>query len=190
MKSIALILRVELHEVVPKIWRRVVVPGDLLLSDIHHVIQALFGWEDAHLWQFSFGKNIYSLPDEDMDDFLPGGQTQNDAGDTTLLEALGARKKFGYTYDFGDNWEVNLMVEQRVESARRSVPVCTDGIRAGPPDDTGGPPGYENLCEVLADPDHPEYAEMRDWIGDEWNPEAFDIDAINLCLKRGFAGLK
>ncbi len=190
MKTTEFNLYVELRDIQPKIWRRVVVSGDFLLTDFHYVIQSLFGWQDSHLWQFTFGKKIYTLLDDNGDSYLPKGMTQHDADDATLQASLGSGRKFLYNYDFGDNWQVDLVVEGRVEVPKVYVPRCTDGQRAGPPDDCGGVPGYGNLCEAMADPAHPEYADMHDWIGDDWDAEAFDLKDVNRCLKTGFAGLK
>jgi hypothetical protein len=90
-----------------------------------------------------------------------------------------------YTYDFGDNWEVAIRVE-RIEPALipPPPPASLAGARAGPPEDCGGPPGYEELCEILADPRHPEHAERRRWAGRAFDPEAFDLAAVNRRLPR------
>jgi Plasmid pRiA4b ORF-3-like protein len=175
MHSTDFTLRLELRYVEPKVWRRVMVSGDFVLSDLHHVIQMLFDWDDAHLWQFEFGKDIYAPDIGGLDDFTPAGKTSYDADETLLEEALGSRKKFLYTYDFGDDWQIDIAVESRVDAEAAKVPVCLDGARAGPPDDMGGPPGYAHFCEVMADVKHPEHGEMKDWIDGEWDAEAFDL---------------
>lgn len=66
------------------------------------------------------------------------------------------------------------------------VPHCIAGAQACPPEDCGGPWGYAHLLEVLADPGHPEHAEMLEWIGGPIDPAAFDLDAVNLALAREF----
>ena len=193
MKMVDLTLLFTLLYVEPRVWRRAVVSGDFILSDLHYVIQTLFDWDDAHLWQFEFGKHLYSPGDDEDgedDEFTPVGGTHGNADETLLLVALGRLKKFSYTYDFGDDWKVDIAVESGADATKVSIPVCLDGARAGPPDDIGGPPGYANFCEAMSDPKHPDHADMKDWIDGEWDAEAFDIKAINKDLKRGFAGLK
>lgn len=190
MQIVDLTLLLTLHDIEPRVWRRATVSSDFILSDLHHVIQELFDWDDAHLWQFEFGNDLYSPSDDEDDDFTPPGKTQGDADETNLSDALGRRKKFCYTYDFGDNWQVDIAVERRVEASKVNMPVCLDGARAGPPEDIGGSPGYENFCEAMADPKHPDHAEMVDWHDGDWDAEAFDMKAINRRLKRAFAGLK
>ena len=44
--------------------------------------------------------------------------------------------------------------------------------------------GYAELCEILADPNHPDYSERVDWLGHPHDPAAFDKDAINTSLAR------
>lgn len=67
-----------------------------------------------------------------------------------------------------------------------TLPACVAGKRACPPEDCGGIWGYEHLLKVLADPSHPEYEEQREWVDEEIDPEAFDIDLANIVLKAKF----
>lgn len=43
--------------------------------------------------------------------------------------------------------------------------------------------GYESFLEAIADPKHPEYADYIEWIGDDFDPEAFDMEEVNERLK-------
>ena len=190
MKLVDLTLLFTLRYVEPAVWRRAVVSGDFILSDLHHVIQNLFDWDDSHLWEFSFAKNRYSPGDDDDDEFTPEGATRGNADETMLLVALGRHKKFRYTYDFGDDWQVDIVVEASVATESVKKPVCLGGARPGPPDDIGGVPGFANFCEVMSDPAHPEHEEMQEWVADDWDAEAFDLKQVNRELKRGFRGLK
>ncbi len=63
-------------------------------------------------------------------------------------------------------------------------PVCLDGQRACPPEDCGGPWSYPEMLETLKNPDHEEYEELLEWVGDEFDPEAFDVEKINRLLKQ------
>ncbi len=40
-------------------------------------------------------------------------------------------------------------------------PICVDGERACPPEDCGGPGGYNKVLETLADPEHHDHEDMR-----------------------------
>ncbi len=175
------------RHIVPAVWRRVVVPADITLPALHGVLQILFDWDDCHLWQFEFGSVDYTCPDEDGDDdYAAPGRESRSAYGVGLADALAAKKKFSYWYDFGDDWHVDIKLERRVPGDDNVIPLCTDGARAGPPDDCGGVPGYFNLLEVLAGPTSEDRESMIDWLGGEFDPEAVDLAVINADLKRAF----
>ena len=94
------------------------------------------------------------------------------------------KDKLIYEYDFGDSWEHELLVEKilPLEEGKR-YPVCLTGKRACPPEDCGGIWGYASLLEAIRDPEHPEHEEMVDWVGGEFDPEAFDLDEVNRELQ-------
>ena len=99
---------------------------------------------------------------------------------STLLHS--EKQRFGYLYDFGDNWEHTLAVEKVLDSADAPfIPFCLGGERACPPEDCGGVGGYERILEVLKtgeDPGGEDVQELKEWIGD-WDPERFDLDEVN-----------
>ena len=91
--------------------------------------------------------------------------------------------KLIYTYDLGDSWEHAIVLEKQLPvDPIASYPVCTDGKLACPPDDCGGIPGFYNLVEAFADPDHEQHKELRDWLGHDFDPMAFSIDSVNQML--------
>jgi len=150
------------------------------------MIQLLMGWEDYHLWSFEIAGIEYQPPIPKDDLFMVSGPPPQSANKTTLDQAVGGRRiKFRYTYDFGDNWEIDIKVEKTLDPDPGVVyPRALAGAHAGPPEDCGGPWGYAQLLEVLADPTHEEHGQMLEWIGGEWNADAFDVDAVNTRLKR------
>lgn len=176
-------LKIALPYIEPPIWRRLEVPGTMTFGALHDVIQIAMGWEDCHLWMFYVGKTEVSPESEQFD--FPGEPRAQSADCTTLEEMLSGRRiKFRYIYDMGDDWLHEIKVE-KVFAPEPDVqyPRCTGGARSGPPEDCGGFPGYLNLLETLANPKHPEREEMLEWIGGEWDAEAFDIEAVNTMLK-------
>lgn len=176
-------LRIALPYIAPPIWRRLEVPGTLTFGDLHDAIQTAMGWEDCHLWAFYVGKTEVSPATEQFD--FPGEPRAQPADGTTLDQMLAGRRiKFRYIYDMGDDWLHEIKVEKVVAPEPNvAYPRCTGGARACPPEDCGGFPGYYNLLEALTDPKHAEHEEMLEWIGDEWNPEAFNLGAVNAALK-------
>jgi hypothetical protein len=163
-------LEVTLRDVEPRVWRRIVVPESISLRRLHAGLQVAMGWENAHLYLFAIGDVDYGDV-EDMDEL---GDVR-----TKLADVAAPGLTFRYDYDFGDGWEHDVRV---LGTTIVDGPLCLDGARACPPEDCGGPPGYEHLLHVLADPAHPEHAESAEWIGRPVDPEAFDREAVDAAL--------
>ncbi|MBM4257783.1 MAG: plasmid pRiA4b ORF-3 family protein [Deltaproteobacteria bacterium] len=176
-------LKISLAESAPPIWRRVQVPSVMLLGDLHALIQIAMGWQNSHMHQFRVGKTCYGpLYPDDFD----GVTETKDEDKVTVEEVLPKVKaKLGYEYDFGDGWEHEIVVE-KILSPEQGVkyPLCLDGKRACPPEDCGGIWGYANMLEVIKDPEHPEYEEMEEWLGEEFDPDAFSVEAVNKMLRK------
>ena len=166
----------------PPIWRTVLVPGNMGLDTFHELIQVVMGWTDSHLHQFISDKKIYSVPDDDFE------LETEDESQYKLSELLTKEKDtLVYEYDFGDSWEHKILLEKILPFDGKTVlPVCIKGKRACPPEDCGGVWGYEELLETLADPKHPDYDDMLEWVGGEFDPEEFDLETINEDLAEYF----
>jgi hypothetical protein len=92
-------------------------------------------------------------------------------------------ERFDYEYDFGDGWEHRILVEKILPlEPGRAYPVCIKGRRACPPEDVGGTWGYAAFLDAIGDPEHPEHDSYLEWIGGEFDPEAFDLDEVNDAL--------
>lgn len=177
-------LKVSLRDIEPEIWRSVQVPEDTKLPRLHRILQLLFNWEDYHLHDFIAGQRVYSVPDSD-DAF-----NERKVSDERLvpLNRIVARvgDTFEYVYDFGDDWRHGILLEAiLLPEADASYPRCVGGARNRPPEDAGGPGGYADYLEALADPEHEEHGNMLAWRG-AFDPEAFSIDSVNASLKRTF----
>lgn len=164
----------------PPVWRRLQVPADIGLDRLHGVIQAAMGWENCHMHMFSDGGSEYGLPDREL-----GHRDERKVRLSQLLTRDG--DKIGYTYDFGDGWEHDIVLEKILPAdAEVTGPVCTAGKGACPPEDCGGVWGYEDLKATLADPDAPEHEEMLDWLGltsgDDFDPKEFSTEEANRRL--------
>ena len=180
-------LKVALKGSKPPIWRRILIPADMELIDLHDAIQAAMGWDDAHLHQFKQGRTFY-LPDPE-DGFMGfGGFDTEDSTGVRVGDLLHKEKdKIVYEYDFGDSWEHTVTLEKILDPEEGlAYPVCIKGKRACPPEDCGGIWGYYNLLEILDDPKCDEHQGMLDWVGDDIDPEAFDLDAANARMKHYF----
>ncbi len=171
-------LKITLKDIRPPIWRRVIVP-DCSLAKLHEVIQVAMGWENYHMYDFEAGGEHYTDPrgmaDLDMEDASRAKLSQ---------VAPEGKTKFRYTYDFGDNWQHEVLVEKILASEEGKVyPVCIAGKRACPPEDVGGPWGYMEFAEAIRDPEHEQHEEFLEWRG-EFDPEAFSVEEINEELRR------
>lgn len=174
-------LKVTLREIRPPIWRRLLFPAHRTLADLHHAIQAAFGWEESHLHVFEVMGQDYGPPDP---------EEEVEARDEKVVIArfgLRPKMKMHYTYDFGDSWVHDIAVEKvMVPEAPIEDPSCLGGRRACPPEDCGGTGGYEHVVEALQDPTYPEREDLVAWLGEKWNPEEFCLDEANARLKARF----
>lgn len=175
-------IKVTLDDTHPPIWRRILVPGNSSLLQLHDILQIVMGWEDYHLHMYTIEGLIYGDP---ADDEYGDLGTINEA-DYKLSQVIYREgQRFKYEYDFGDSWDHTLLVEKilpPVEGTR--YPLCLKGKRACPPEDVGGVWGYENFLEAIRDPAHDEHEEYLAWVGGEFDPEDFDLEEINIGLRR------
>lgn len=174
-------VRVELRDTDPLIWREVEVLTSITLKVLHDIIQAVMGWFDYHLWEFTIGKQRYGLPmDEDW-----GTAPRKDAAKVRLRDVLKPRRTtIDYLYDFGDSWELRLTVTGvRAGHPEASYPRYLGGERNAPPEDCGGIPGFYDMLDALADPDHPNHADATEW-ADDYDPDTIDELPIKYALLR------
>lgn len=172
-------LKSPLNRVKPLVWRQLEVPADIPLDRLENIIQIAMGWEGHHLSNFTFNDIEYSSSeDEDMDMY---GEPMEEYNLNDCLTAVG--QKGLYTYDFGDNWEHEILLEKILSSeAGVKYPRCIAGKRACSPEDCGGSWSYMDLLRTLENPKHPEYKEILSWVGEDFDPEAFDLDEVNKYL--------
>jgi hypothetical protein len=168
-------LKVTLQGIKPPIWRRVLVPSDVRLAQLHDILQGLMGWMNCHMHQFEANRVCYGEPSPDFDFEVIDERK-------VALDQVLTRPKLSlrYEYDFGDGWMHSVVLERIVKTEPGAIlPVCVAGARACPPEDCGGIPGYYNFVEAVTDPSHPEHEEMSEWYGGRFDSEGFDIAHVN-----------
>jgi prevent-host-death family protein len=171
-------LKITLKNIKPPVWRRVLVPSDFTLDQLHRVIQATMDrWYDYHLHEFIIDRTRYG----DAAGALEAGDFVEEETRVQLQQVLrGEKHKFEYTYDFGDDWEHEILLEKILpRESDQTYPCCIKGKRSGPPEDCGGPWGYADFLAAIGDPKHPEHQELLEWAGGEFDPEFFDLEEIN-----------
>ena len=172
-------LRIEIKYIEPLIWRRVAVRTSMSLKALHTVIQATMGWLDCHLWEFTIGDSRYGMPDPDRPNVKNGATTRL----ATVLAS--GTTEFLYVYDFGDNWEHRIVVETiSIADANASYPQFLGGERRCPPEDCGGPPGYFEFIENIANKGSKKGTEALQWYGGPYNPDDIDEKQIEIALRR------
>ncbi|MFA6484443.1 MAG: plasmid pRiA4b ORF-3 family protein, partial [Bacteroidales bacterium] len=173
----------ELEGISPTIWRRIRVTPLGNFWDLHVAIQDAMGWTDHHLHHFEIRKkgkreeDHLGIPDFDrigeVKEVYPGWE----------IPIFQYFVEFGteafYHYDYGDGWVHRIKLEGYMYREKGvKYPICVEGERACPPEDCGGVYGYQNLLQVLADPEDEEYESTNIWVGEEWEPEAFHPDEV------------
>ena len=184
-RSRAIDLDLQVVGVEPRIWRRLRVPADLTLLDLHHAIQVVMGWLDYHLHVFEIGDREYGpRPEEEFE----REQWAGDDARLTIAKALAqADGPIDYLYDFGDDWCIRLERAGHDPEETATTVVCLDGERAGPPEDCGGPVAYQDIVDIMSRRGRRGLpAELRSWLPPSFDPARFDVDAANIRLREAF----
>jgi hypothetical protein len=162
----------------PPVWRRILVPREITLRNLHRTLQTVMGWTNSHLHQFVCQKPRLSKPGSRV------GSKIADENRTKLGELIGTvGATLLYEYDFGDGWQHELLLEEVLRGEESFRQICVAGQRNCPPEDCGGSTGFSELLKALHDPTHPEHDDIRGWVGD-FVPESFSADEINRRLRR------
>lgn len=160
-------IEIELIDVQPRVWRKVIIEEAANLFTLHLTIQGAMGWLNYHLHKFEINGNVYEATTDSMDfvsDVLKNGMT------------------FTYCYDFGDNWLHKLTVTNvREQTQYDTYQKCIGGQRACPPEDSGGVHGYAKLLKILKNKTHPEYKSMKQWAG-AFHPEVFSATQASALI--------
>jgi hypothetical protein len=161
-------LKVTLKGSKPPIWRRIQVKDNIRLGDLHGVIQCVMGWDGGHLHQFIHKGQYVGAPSDDDEDSV----TDEDTVRLSDLD-LRAKSKFVYEYDFGDGWMHEIVVEKTLPAEKGvDYPRCIWG--------------FYDMLQAASDPKHPEHEDYKEWLGDKFDPEAFDVEAKDATLREIF----
>ncbi len=172
-------LKIELNGVKPSIWRTFVSDSNVLLPDLHKMIQIIMGWTNSHLHQFIKDGVIFSGLGEES--FIRSVNYNK----IKLCEVLKTEgDSIIYEYDFGDGWEHKLQLVKIRNDIESKDPECISGERSCPPEDCGGVPGYEEILKALKNPKKKKYKGIIEWVGCDYDPDYLDIPEINERLKK------
>lgn len=175
-------LHVALQDITPVVWRRLWIPGNLKLSKLDRVIQEAFGWTNSHLHEFRIGAERYGMTE--IEDIDADEELKNDKKFTLTQVLSDTTKKFEYEYDFGDGWRHQVVVEGiMAPTPYNDWPLCLTGENACPPEDVGGPGGFEGFVQSMADTEDDDHFENWTWYGGPFDPKGFDVNTTNARIR-------
>ncbi len=173
------LLRVSINDIDPPISRSIRVQSTIDLWQLHMILQVSIGWTNSHLHEFIYNGKRYGSPDPEsggdiIDEYRTSLRTiLKEPGDILL-----------YLYDFGDGWEHDIELDKVLPYSRDAAfPACLAAERNCPPEDVGGPIGYQEFLKAYGDPSHPEHTNMIEWAGKDFDPKTFDTHEVNEFLK-------
>lgn len=178
-------LLVTLDLEVYKAVRRMIVPADIEFARLHKVLQSVFGWRNYHLYDFTIFEDNKLTPvtrivpfkeelDYDENAVLMEGRI--------LSEFLPENEHMLYTYDMGDNWEHEIQLVRVIEEYDEESPYLLEASGKTPPEDVGGVGGFVNFREIILNPSHPEYKDMKEW-AKYWTTELSDWERQPRALR-------
>ena len=174
-------LKITLKEVMPHVWRRLQIRQDVTLYKLNDYLEGVMGWKGYHHHELRIQGKSYGVPSpvyDDVDNFKMRNERKY-----KLCQLVKIGDSFEWGYDFGDCWQHIVEVEKAfVREPGVEYPVCIEGERACPPEDVGGPMGYEQFLKVISDPSHEDYEHFVEWSGGNFDPEECDLRLINLVL--------
>ena len=185
-------IKVSVKDTHPPVWRRLQIPEGITFHELNAILQLAFNWCGYHSYSFELGDTLH-----DMGMFIELPELDDGWGDYEVKNSKKEKidnyfkeyKEIKYTYDFGDDWVHNITIEKIVETdTKLTKPICIKAKMADLPEDCGGPWGYEDLLNILADKKHERYKEMKDWIDSgftNWcdDREYVDLEEINAKLE-------
>ena len=184
-KPKAVALRIELLDVAPLVWRRVLVPNNWTFATLHHYLQWVMGWTDSHAHEFEIGANLVApewwISEAESEEEASRYRDERRVSVAAVAAELGPRGEFEYRYDMADGWVHRIVIEP-VRSATPSDatrPICLAGENACPPEDVGGPHAYAEFLKILSDRRHEQHEELTLWVGGVFDPKGFDLNRIN-----------
>lgn len=172
-------------------WRELVVPQHWSFVEFHEAIQSSFLWWGYHLYDFKFRSHgercmLYDPEQDGIDAMFAYDDEQYtpyDAFSVYLDDVFPRTKRATYTYDYGNGWTHHIEFLESIECYEGEMPACTGGEGDAPPEDVGGPYGYENFLAVVANEDDPGCADARAWaLSQFWEP--FDLAHVNERMRK------
>lgn len=185
-------MKVTIRDTHPPVWRKLQIPEGITFHELNAIIQLAFDWCGYHAYNFEVGSTPHErgmfIELSEFDDGWRGYETKNSKKEK-IDKYFKEYKRLKYTYDFGDDWIHDIIIEKIVETdIKLTRPICIKAKMADLPEDCGGPYGYEELLDILSDKNNKRYKEMREWVDGgftNWydDRENVDREEINMRLE-------
>ncbi|MBS9525241.1 plasmid pRiA4b ORF-3 family protein [Litoribacter alkaliphilus] len=185
-------LKISLEHMPVPVFRTVLVPDNVTMERLHEIIQYIMPWDDIHFYLFSDKRDHPKYKTGRVDHCKVDNEI-DDAENTLLKEEFFIKRNaapFWYLYDLGDEWFHEITFEKLTLSDRKAYegsPVLLEAVGNCPPEDIGGPAGYQYFLTVINDPNHPEFHSMREWL--DWekdDTDPWDVNEVNMKMLRDF----
>jgi hypothetical protein len=154
------------------VWRRVVLPETCSLRELHRIIQALFGWKAGY--SFHFALEEQGARDRLELDLSLGGLD------------LGGGNSF--LYEYGTKWTVKILFLSRHEDDGALGLRCVAGSGSAPPEYIDGPMRFRRYVVALESGADAERKLALRELGENFDPQAFDLEACNRRLSSALKG--
>jgi hypothetical protein len=155
------------------VWRRAAVPESYRLQDLHRVIQGALNWKGASIYRFSIEKNN-------------NGQGGSGTLDNKLqIEELCGEGISELIYEYGTKWTVKIIILPRYDGEEGEAVRCVAGAGAAPPEFIDGPLRFRKSLSALERGSESEKQAALHELGQNFNPEYFDIEGCNRNLNSG-----
>jgi hypothetical protein len=137
--------------------------------ELREIILAAMGWQDTHLSEFNLTSEGIHISDDSADDeWLESNMEEHLRERDTLINAyLYEGQKFEFVYDFGDDWQHQIVVEKVVDDYENEFPRVIKYKGNCPPEDVGGLWGYADFLEVMGNAEDPEHEDVKEWAKDQ-----------------------
>ena len=184
-EAVELMVKLKLYPEI--IWRRVIAPTDITFNQLHKIIQIAFDWKNYHLYQFNIfdesGNCVLNIISESEEDYESMDECQILLDlQVNLSDYINQKYRIVYCYDFGDNWEHEITIQDINTEYNKNYPICLMGEGNAPPEDVGGVSGYKEFLKIMVDPNQAEYENMRNWAQGQRYKD-FDLVSVNRQLK-------
>lgn len=186
----AYIVKLIFEDIQPEVWRRIVLPAGATFNRLHETIQHVTNFQSELEPYHYFGIEIENLFITNNERLLEDYKGKSDDGliakqpsRIKIDDYLKKHRQILYRYDFGDDWRIKVVLEDIVEDYYFGFPTLLDGEGMAPPEDVGGPPGYEEFLKIYQNPAHPEYLSTYAW-AEKMDFLPLDLDEVNDRLKR------